>query len=80
MITQYIDGTKVETNVEDITTEELRKYYQVIYDYVKGRMYDVQVIRVEATDDEGKIDLSFDRKNTMKFERLDRVNNVAPSL
>lgn len=80
MVTYYKNGTKMESDVPNITNEELDVYYNIVYDYLKGKMYDVQCITVAATDEEDKVDVSFDRKNTMKFERLDRVNNVAPTL
>ena len=80
MTTYYKNGIKIESDVNGITADELDQYYLVVYNYLKGQMKDVQCIKVTATNEEDKVDVAFEKKNVMKFERLDRVNNVAPSL
>ena len=68
------NDTIIETDVEDITKEEIDKYYEVVFNYNKGKMDDILKITVSKTSEEDKVDIAFDKKSNVKFERLNRVN------
>lgn len=67
------NDTIIETDVEDITEEEIDKYYEVVFNYNKGRMDDILKITVSKTSEEDKVDVAFDKKSNVKFERLNRI-------
>lgn len=68
------NDTIIETDVEDITEEEIDKYYEVVFNYNKGKMDDILKITVSKTSEEDKVDVAFDKKSNVKFERLNRVS------
>lgn len=73
MATFNKNGILIETNVPDLSQDEIDKFYNVVFSYNKGQMDDIIKINVNKTDDDDKVDVSFDRVSNVKFERLSRV-------
>lgn len=73
MATFNKNGILIETNVPDLSQEEIDKFYNVVFSYNKGQMDDVIKINVNKTDDDDNVDVSFDKVSNVKFERLSRV-------
>lgn len=73
MITKVYDGITYETDLEDITDEEIAQYREVILKHNKGVLKDVAKVTIKDVGN-GKVDLSYDTVKTVKFERIARVS------
>lgn len=66
------NGITIKTDLEDITEEEVVKYYDTVIKHNGGTTKDIKVITVKDNGD-GTVDLSYDRLSSIKFERIARI-------
>lgn len=60
------------TDLDDITEEEIVQYSDAVIKHNGGTLKDVLDITVKDRKD-GTVDISYDKRSTVKFERIRRV-------
>ena len=61
------------TDLDDITEDEIVQYSDAVIKHNGGTLKDVLDITVKDRKD-GTVDISYDKRSTVKFERIRRVN------
>ena len=66
---------KFETDLENFTAEELKKYVDFVKEKVGGNLNDVASIFIKDVDND-EVSISWQTKSTQKFERVARITGV----
>ena len=61
------------TDVDDLSEEEIVQYSDAVIKHNGGTLKDVLTITVKNRND-GTVDVSYDKRSTVKFERIRRIN------